>query len=120
LSYTEFHYSKIVLDKTEIKPGESISASVRVYNVGRFAGEEVVQLYIRDLVGSVTRPMKELKGFRKVFLKAGGSKIVKFSIGEKELTFLRRDMTRGTEPGDFEVFVGTNSRDVQGGSFTLR
>jgi beta-glucosidase len=120
LSYTEFEYSPITLDKSGIGAGESLTASVTVSNVGNVDGEEVVQLYIRDLVGSVTRPVKELKGFKKIFLKAGGSKVVEFTIGEKELIFLRRDMTWGTEPGEFELYIGTNSRDVQAASFALR
>lgn len=119
LSYTEFQYSEITLDKTELNPGEALTASVTISNVGNVDGGEVVQLYIRDLVGSVTRPVKELKGFQKIFLKQGESQTVEFSIGEKELTFLRRDMTWGVEPGEFKVFVGTNSRDVQAASFTL-
>ena len=77
-------------------------------------------MYIRDLVGSVTRPVKELKGFKKIFLKAGESQTVTFSIGEKELTFLRRDMTWGMEPGYFDLFIGTDSRDVQSSSFSIR
>ncbi|MBI9019907.1 MAG: glycoside hydrolase family 3 C-terminal domain-containing protein [Verrucomicrobia bacterium] len=120
LSYTEFRYSEIRLDKAELKPGETLTASVTVSNVGDVDGEEVVQLYIQDLVGSVTRPVKELKGFKKILLKKGGSQTVEFRIGEKELTFLRRDMTWGTEPGDFKVFIGTNSRDVKTAVFTLR
>jgi beta-glucosidase len=119
LSYTEFQYSEIKLDKDQISEGESLKASVVLSNVGSVDGEEVVQLYIRDLVGSVTRPVKELKGFRKILLQPGESQIVEFSIGEKELSFLRRDMTWGTEPGDFELFIGTNSRDVQAASFSL-
>ena len=120
LSYTDFHYSEITLDKVEIGSGESLKVSVTVSNEGSVDGEEVVQLYIRDLVGSVTRPVKELKGFRKIFLKKGDSQTVEFTIGEKELTFLRRDMTWGSEPGDFEVFIGTNSRDLQRAAFELR
>jgi len=120
LSYTEFHYSEITLDKPDLMPGEALTASVTVSNVGKIAGEEVVQLYIHDLVGSVTRPVKELKGFRKILLQSGESQTVEFKVGEKELTFLRRDMTWGTEPGDFELFIGTNSRDVQASAFSLR
>ena len=120
LSYTDFKYSKITLDKSEIKPDETLTASVTVSNAGKIDGEEVVQMYIRDLVGSVTRPVKELKGFKKIFLKAGESQTVTFSIGEKELTFLRRDMTWGMEPGYFDLFIGTDSRDVQSSSFSIR
>jgi beta-glucosidase len=120
LSYAEFQYAAITLDKAEIGAGETLTASVTLSNVGTVDGEEVVQLYIRDLVGSVTRPVKELKGFQKIFLQPGESKSIEFSIGEKELAFLRRDMTWGTEPGDFELFIGTDSRDVQTRSFKLR
>lgn len=120
LSYTTFDYSAITLDRPALNPGETITASVTVTNSGRVAGDEVVQLYIRDLFGSVTRPVKELKGFRKINLQPGESRTVEFIIGDEELTFLRRDMTRGTEPGDFNLFIGTNSRDVQTASFTLR
>ncbi|MEI7851157.1 MAG: beta-glucosidase BglX [Kiritimatiellales bacterium] len=119
LSYTDFKYSEITLDKSEIKPDETLTASVMVSNAGKIDGEEVVQMYIHDLVGSVTRPVKELKGFKKIFLKAGESQTVEFSIGEKELTFLRRDMTWGMEPGYFDLFIGTNSRDVQSSSFSI-
>lgn len=119
LSYTDFQYSEITLSKSEIKPDETLTASVTVSNTGKIDGEEVVQMYIRDLVGSVTRPVKELKGFNKIFLKAGESQTVTFSIGEKELTFLRRDMTWGVEPGYFDLFIGTNSRDVQSSSFLI-
>jgi beta-glucosidase len=120
LSYSEFKYSEITLDKTVLKAGEVLTASVTISNVGDVAGEEVVQLYIRDLVGSVTRPVKELKGFRKIHLEPGESKSIEFAVGENELAFLRRDMTWGTEPGGFEVFVGTNSRDVQAVPFLLK
>lgn len=120
LSYTTFGYSEVTLDKKEINHGETLAASVTVTNAGDVAGEEVVQLYIRDLVGSVTRPVKELKGFEKVALKPGESKSVTFSIGKEQLTFLCRDMTWGTEPGEFELFIGTNSRDVQAVPFSLK
>jgi len=120
LSFTDFDYSKINLSKTKIKNGESLTASVTISNVGNFEGEEVVQLYIRDLVGSITRPVKELKGLKKIFLKKGGNKKVEFSIGKNLLTFLRCDMTWGTEPGEFEIFIGPNSRDAEKVNFTLK
>ncbi len=119
LSYTSFKYSDMKLTQTEMKKGETLKVSVTVTNTGEYDGEEVVQLYIRDLVGSVTRPLKELKGFQKIFLKKGESKTVEFAIGEKQLKFLRQDMTWGSEPGDFEVFIGTNSRDADKVAFTL-
>lgn len=120
LSYTRFEYSEIALDKTGISADEILTASVTLSNVGKTAGEEVVQLYIRDLVGSVTRPVKELKGFQKILLQPGESRTVEFAIGQEQLTFLRRDMSWGTEPGEFELFIGTNSRDVQTARFILR
>lgn len=119
LSYTSFTYSEITLDRTSMKPGGAIKASVTLTNTGKVAGDEVVQLYIQDLFGSVTRPVKELKGFQKISIKPGESQTVQFSVGEKELTFLRRDMTWGTEPGEFTLFIGTNSRDVQSVGFSL-
>jgi len=120
LSYTDFNYSKVMLSKNEIKPGESLKASITISNSGNFDGEEIVQLYIRDLIGSVTRPIKELKGFKKIFLKKGENRKVEFTINEDDLVFLRRDMTWGTEPGKFEIFIGANSRDVEKANFTLK
>jgi len=119
LSYTTFEYSDISLDRAGISGNETLTASVMVSNKGRRAGEEVVQLYIRDLVGNVTRPVKELKGFRKILLQPGENQTVEFTVGEKELTFLRRDMTWGTEAGEFELFIGSDSRDVQSVRFML-
>ena len=120
LSYTDFNYSKVILTKNEIKSGESLKASVTISNTGNFDGEEIVQLYIRDLIGSVTRPLKELKGFKKIFLKKGENRKVVFTVIEDDLIFLRRDMTWGTEPGKFEIFIGANSRDVGKANFTLK
>ena len=119
LSYTTFSYSEIRLDHTTLKPGEKLQATVTVSNTGNSDGAEVVQLYLRDFVGSVTRPVRELKGFQKIELKAAESREVTFSIGEPELKFLRADMTVGTEPGEFEVFIGPNSRDTQSAKFEL-
>ncbi len=109
LSYTIFKYDTVKLDRNTISPGESIEANVLVKNTGSFAGEEIVQMYIRDWVGSVTRPVKELKGFKKVFLKPGEEKAVHFKIDQKTLQFLRKDLSWGTEPGKFSVFIGPNS-----------
>ena len=119
LSYTTFSYSDVRLDRATLKPGEKLRATVTVTNTGKLAGAEVVQLYMRDLVGSVTRPVRELKGFQKIELRAGESCEVSFSIGENELKFLRADMTVGTEPGQYEVFIGPNSRDTQSAKFEL-
>ena len=119
LSYTTFNYSEVGLDRATLKPGEKITATVTVANTGPRDGAEVVQLYLRDLVGSVTRPVRELKGFQKIELRAGESREISFTIGENELKFLRADMTVGTEPGEFQVFIGPNSRDTHAAKFEL-
>jgi beta-glucosidase len=120
LSYTTFSYGNISLNKTSIKSTETITASITVTNTGRYDGEEVVQLYIRDLVGSITRPLKELKGFQKVMLKTGESKTVNFTIGVNDLKFYNSDLKWVAEPGDFQVFIGGNSRDVKEASVKLQ
>jgi beta-glucosidase len=119
LSYTQFSYSDVTLSGTSLNTGDSLIASVTVTNTGKVAGEEVVQLYVQDLFGSVTRPVKELKGFQKISLKPGESRTVTFTIKPADLAFYRLDMTFGTEPGDFKVYIGGNSRDVQEASFVL-
>ena len=119
LSYTSFSYSDFSIDKKEMKAGEKITASVTVTNNGNYDGEEVVQLYIRDVVGSITRPLKELKGFQKVFLKKGESKKITFSIGINDLKFYNYDLKWVAEPGDFEVMIGTNSEQVNKTGFKL-
>jgi beta-glucosidase len=120
LSYTTFAYSDIKLSTTELTAEGELKASVNVTNTGNVAGEEVVQCYVRDLVGSVTRPVKELKGFEKIALKVGESKVVTFTIKPAMLAFHRADMTYGTEPGDFKLFIGGNSRDVKETNFKLK
>lgn len=119
LSYSTFTYSDITLDKTSFKPGEKITASVVVTNNSNVEGQEVVQLYIRDMVGSVTRPVKELKGFNKVSIKAGEAKKISFTITEQDLKFYNYDLKFIAEPGDFKLFIGGNSRDVKETSFKL-
>jgi len=119
LSYTTFKYSAIELNKKEIVKNETLVASITLKNTGKFDGAEVVQLYIRDLVGSVTRPVKELRGFEKVFLKKGESQPITFKIGKEELSFYREDMSYGTEPGEFEIFIGQSSATENKTSFTL-
>lgn len=120
LSYTTFNYSDVKLSANTLTKGKSITASVTLSNTGKYDGKEVVQLYIRDLVGSITRPVKELKGFRKVSLKAGESKTISFNISENDLKFYNSDLKYVAEPGDFKVFIGTNSRDVKEAAFTLK
>jgi beta-glucosidase len=119
LSYTSFSYGDVKLSKNRMGPSEKITASVTVTNTGSRQGQEVVQLYIRDLVGSITRPVKELKGFQKISLNPGETKTVTFSIGINDLKFYNSDLKLVAEPGDFKVFIGTNSRDVKEASFTL-
>ncbi len=115
LSYTSFAYSDIKLSSASLKGKQTLTASVTVTNTGKYDGKEVVQLYIRDVVGSVTRPVKELKGFQKVELKAGETKTVSFSITPEDLKFYNYDLKYDWEAGDFEIMIGGNSRDVKKG-----
>ncbi len=119
LSYTSFGYSPVTLDKAKIRPGETLTASVTVTNSGARAGEEVVQLYVRDLVGSVTRPVKELKGFEKIMLKKGEKRTVRFMLTDADLAFTRQDMSWGSEPGQYKLWVGPSSSVGSEASFTL-
>ncbi len=116
LSYTTFSYSDIKLSNTSLKGNQTLTASVTVTNTGKYDGKEVVQLYIRDVVGSVTRPVKELKGFQKIELKAGESKTVSFSISSNDLRFYNYDLKYDWEPGEFKIMIGGNSRDVKTGT----
>lgn len=119
LSYTTFDYSDVRLNTTSIDSTGELTASVTVTNKGTVDGAEVVQLYIRDLVGSVTRPVKELKGFEKIFVKAGESKTVDFRITPELLKFYNYNLDYVSEPGDFDVMIGGNSHDVKTARFTL-
>lgn len=110
LSYTTFEYSEIELSKSELKIGDSLKASVKVTNTGEVKGEEVVQLYIRDLFGSVTRPVKELKGFQKISLEPGESKLVDFILSTDDLKFWDIDVNFTVEPGDFNLWIGGDSQ----------
>jgi len=119
LSYTNFTYGNITLSRPTLNNSGLIRAAVTVTNSGSRDGHEVVQLYIRDLVGSITRPVKELKGFQKVFIKAGETKTVTFAITPNDLKFYNYDLKFVSEPGDFKVFIGGNSRDVKEAGFKL-
>ncbi len=119
LSYTTFSYSDMILDKQKIKSDGTLNISVKLTNTGKYDGSEVAQLYIRDLVGSITRPVKELKGYQKVFLKAGESKTLNFTLTTNDLAFYNSDLKFKAEPGDFKVFVGTNSASYLEASFEL-
>jgi beta-glucosidase len=112
LSYTTFEISPPRLKKSQIKRNQSTTLSVEVKNTGRRAGAETVQMYVRDLVSSVTRPMKELKGFQKIFLKPGESRTVTLEITPELLSFYDINMKYGVEPGEFDIMVGNSSRDA--------
>ena len=112
LSYTTFSYSALTLDHPEISPRQPVKIKLTVSNTGNYAGEETAQLYIRDMVASVTQPVKELKKFQKVFLKKGESKEIEFTLSTNDLKFVNSNLRWVYEPGEFRVFVGGNSRDV--------
>ena len=120
LSYTTFRFSDITLDRSSIEMDNELVASVTVTNTGDRAGSEVVQLYIRDLVGSITRPVKELKGFEKIYLQPNESRTVRFTIAPEMLKFYNADLKFVAEPGDFDVMIGPDSRNVKTARFTLR
>jgi beta-glucosidase len=120
LSYTNFTLSNIRLSSTQIAPNGSLSVSVDVQNTGSREGTEVVQLYIRDLVGSVTRPVKELKGFERVSLNSGEKRTVTFTLKPEHLGFYNAQNKFVVEPGDFKVWVGQSSADGLEGSFTVK
>jgi len=119
LSYTTFAYSDISLSSETIGLTDTLTASVSVTNTGRVAGEEVVQLYTRQLVGSITRPVRELKGFSKIHLEPGESKVVTFELTAQDLMFYNGDNKFVAEPGSFNLFIGTNSVDVKQARFEL-
>ena len=120
LSYTNFQYSDIALSTPTLGKDGSVTAVVTVTNTGKYDGAEVVQLYIRDLVGSITRPVRELKGFNKIFLRAGESKTVSFTITRDLLRFYDYDMNYVAEPGDFNIMIGGNSQTVKTAKLTLK
>jgi len=112
LSYTSFNYKNISVNKTKIDKTDSLTVSVDVTNTGKFEGDEVVQLYIQDVVASVTRPVKELKGFQKINLKSGETRTVAFKVTPDMLSFLDKNLKRIVEPGVFNVMIGGNSVDL--------
>jgi len=120
LSYTSFDYGDITLSNTTMKANQSIRATVTLKNTGNYDGEETVQFYVQDIVGSVVRPVKELKGFQKVFLTKGESKQVSFTIDVNKLKFYSSALEYIYEPGDFKVYIGSNSQDVKEASFKLQ
>ena len=120
LSYTNFQYSDITLSAPTMGQDGSVTAMVTVTNTGKYDGAEVVQLYIRDLVGSITRPVKELKGFDKIFLKAGESKTVSFKITPELLRFYDYELNFVAEPGDFDIMIGGSSQSVKTTHLSLK
>jgi beta-glucosidase len=112
LSYSTFRFENLRVSPREIAPAGTTTVSVDVKNISGVRGQEVVQLYIRDEVSSVTRPIKELRGFQRISLEPGELKTVTFTLGPDELSFLNRDMNRVVEPGTFDIMVGGNSVDL--------
>ena len=113
LSYTTFRYDNLRVSPERIGPAGSASVSVDVTNTGSMEGDEVVQMYIRDMVSSVTRPVKELKGFKRITLKPGETRTVTLEVIPDKLSFINEHMERVVEPGEFTIMVGTNSEDVK-------
>jgi len=112
LSYTKFRFANLKLSKQKIRKNETVTVKVDVTNTGKYAGDEIVQLYIRDRVSSVTRPVKELKGFKRISLKPGETKSVALKITPEHLAFHNIDVKFVVEPGEFEIMVGNSSRDA--------
>jgi beta-glucosidase len=119
LSYTRFRIADLRLSARSIKPDGRLTVSVELENVGKRAGDEVVQLYVRDMAASVTRPVKELRGFERVTLRPGEKRRIEFALAPEHLGFYNRDMRFVVEPGAFKVFVGNNSVDVIEASFDV-
>lgn len=119
LSYTTFSYQNMKLSKATITPDDKLEVSITVKNTGKVAGEEIVQLYVRDLVGEVVRPLKELKGFKKVLLEPGEEKEITFEITEEDLRYHHSDLSFASDEGSFEVYIGPNSKNVQSLPFQL-
>lgn len=120
LSYSKFEYSGLALSSNSIPMGGMITARVTIKNTSSVDGVEVAQLYIRDLVGSIARPVKELKGFQRVALKAGESKIIEFTLTTDDLAFFGRDMQRKAEAGDFKLWIGTSSAEGLETEFSIK
>jgi beta-glucosidase len=120
LSYTRFDYGDVILSGREMPLNGKVTASIKVTNSGPRDGKEVVQLYIHDIYSSSTRPVKELKGFVKVFLKAGESREINFNLSAEDLKYYDHDLNYVCEPGDFEIMIGPNSRDVKKTILTVK
>ena len=113
LSYSTFEYSNLKLSKKKMKSDDQIEVSVTITNRGKYEGEEIVQLYLRDVVGSIARPVEELKDFKKIKLQSGQSKTVKFVIDSEKLSFYNQQLQWVAEPGEFDLMIGASSRDIR-------
>jgi beta-glucosidase len=113
LSYTTFQYSNLQLSKKKMNFNEQIEVSVMITNTGKYDGEEIVQTYLRDKVGSIARPVKELKDFKKLKLKAGESRTIKFIIDKEKLSFYNQRLEWVAEPGEFDIMIGSSSKDIR-------
>ncbi len=119
LSYSDFKYSNIKLEKSEISMDELVKISIDIANDSKIDGEEIVQLYIRDLVAKIARPVKELKDFQKILIKAGETKTIKFELCKDKLSYYNDKYEKVCEPGEFEIMIGTNSQEVMTTKFNL-
>ena len=119
LNYTRFEYGDLKLTSAVLKPGETLTVSATIRNSGKRDGAEIVQLYIRDLVGSLTRPVRELKGFQKINLKAGESRQVSFELRPAQLGFYNGDEQYVVEPGRFQVWIAPDAQSGLMGEFEL-
>lgn len=113
LSYTSFQYSRLQLNKKTIKTDEQLEVSATITNTGNYDGEEIVQLYLHDIVGSIVRPVIELKDFKKIALKAGESKTITFTIDAEKLSFFNQELKWVAEPGEFDIMIGASSKDIR-------
>ena len=113
LSYTSFKYANLKLSKSKMKSNEQIEVAVNITNTGKYDGEEIVQLYLRDKVSSIVRPVKELKDFKKIFIKVGETQTIKFVIDKEKLSFYNQQLQWVAEPGDFDLMIGASSRDIR-------
>jgi len=113
LSYTTFAYSRLRLDRTQMRAQDTLTATVDITNTGPLAGEEVVQLYLRDRVASLVRPVKELRGFARVALQPGQTQTLRFVVGRQELSFFNAQLQWVAEPGDFDLMIGASSADIR-------
>jgi len=120
LSYTTFKYSEVTVSKKTVSKGNALNVTCTITNTGKLEGQEIAQFYIRDVVGSLARPVRELKGFRKINLKAGETKTVSFTLNDDQLAFWNADMVKKSEPGEFQVWIAPDSQSGKSASFFLK